>query len=216
MTPGLFDPAPTTERRFFGVYSGKVVSNADPLKLGRIKVSLPWVAPGYETAWARPATPMSGAEFGVWFLPEVGDEVLLAFDGGDPGRPIVIGGLWNQQHRPPVADVGANDLRLIRSRSGHTIEFNDSSTPTLTVRSKSGHEIVLEDTAGDEFVAIQTGTGDLGLVLNAARGEISLTIGGQTLSFTAGGGSIVIKASSKLEISAAAGLSVNNGALEVI
>jgi len=109
--------APGTDQRFFGVTVGIVTNNKDPDGLGRVKATLPWMADQIETDWARVVTPMAGGSRGVYFLPEVDDEVLVAFEHGDPGSPYVLGGLWNGKDKPPESNSdGKNDLRTIKSR----------------------------------------------------------------------------------------------------
>src|SRR5690242_883455 len=84
--------------RSYGVRIAIVTDNQDPNGYGNVKVRLPWLGDSdtnsYEV-WARLATMMGGDNRGSWFVPEVGDEVLVAFDGGNPNRPYVIGALWN-------------------------------------------------------------------------------------------------------------------------
>ena len=114
--------------RIPGVVSGVVTDNRDPRGFGRIKFRSPSLG-GDESGWARMATPSAGDRRGIYFLPEVGDEVLVAFDRGDPRRPYVVGCLWGgkAETRPPERNTGGrNDVRVIRSRSGHQIRFDDS------------------------------------------------------------------------------------------
>src|SRR5258708_1417769 len=89
---------------FYGVYPALVTDVQDPEGQGRVKVRLPWAPdPGgssYET-WARLATMMAGGGRGSWFVPDPQDEVLVAFEGGNPRRPYVVGALWNGQDNPP-------------------------------------------------------------------------------------------------------------------
>src|SRR4051794_30031887 len=85
---------------FYGVYPAVVTDLADPDSQGRVKVRLPWSPdPGgssYEV-WARLAVPLAGNNRGTWFVPDKNDEVLVAFEGGQPRRPYVVGCLWNGQ-----------------------------------------------------------------------------------------------------------------------
>jgi uncharacterized protein involved in type VI secretion and phage assembly len=118
---------------------------------GRIKVALPWTmgegGARFEI-WARLATLAAGHQRGSWFIPDKGDEVLVAFQGGDPALPIVIGSMWNGQDRPPVAmDAGGkNDIKTLRTRSGVTIEFNDMpGKSSLTLSTPGGGKVVIED-----------------------------------------------------------------------
>jgi uncharacterized protein involved in type VI secretion and phage assembly len=107
-----------------GVVIGTVTNVMDPSQQGRIKVTFPWLPDTNETDWVRIAALMAGGKRGSLLLPEVGDEVLCAFDHGDSRFPFVIGFLWNGQDLPPSQDVR---VRQIRSVNGHNIQFLDST-----------------------------------------------------------------------------------------
>ena len=94
------DSAPGA-RRFFGVVRAVVVDVQDPDAAGRIKVRFPSLPNNFE-AWARVSLPLGGNQTGLWALPEVGDEVIVAFEQGDPRNPIVLGSVWNSK-RPPTS-----------------------------------------------------------------------------------------------------------------
>jgi len=117
--------------RFYGAYPALVSDIKDPDGQGRVKVSLPWSpdkdGASYE-AWARLATMMAGNNRGSWFIPDVNDEVLVIFLGGDPRYPCVLGGLWNGQDSPPQSMDGAgkNYVKKIRSRNGVQITLDDT------------------------------------------------------------------------------------------
>jgi uncharacterized protein involved in type VI secretion and phage assembly len=116
-------------RQTVGVAAGIVTNNQDSDELGRVKLWFPWLSENNETDWVRIATLMAGSERGTFFLPEVGDEVLVAFEHGDINQPYVIGFLWNAVATPPETNSdGQNNIRKIRSRSGHEIIFNDDNT----------------------------------------------------------------------------------------
>ncbi len=122
-----FSDAPE-EVRLPGVCLGIVTNNQDPDKLGRVKVKFPRISLEHESEWARVATLMAGKEMGVFFLPEVDDEVLVIFENGDITRPYIIGSVWNGKDTPPCTNEdGKNDIRLIKSRSGHIVRFTDKS-----------------------------------------------------------------------------------------
>ena len=113
--------------RITGVVIGIVTNNHDPDRLGRVKVRFPWLSGSTESHWARVATPMAGNGRGLYFLPEVDDEVLVLFERGDVRFPFVIGALWNGKDQAPAGNSdGKNALRVIKSRSGHLIRFDDS------------------------------------------------------------------------------------------
>src|ERR1043166_3093643 len=113
--------------RVSGVVVGVVTNNQDPEGMGRVKVKFPWLSDEDESNWARVAAPMAGKERGFYFLPEVDDEVLVAFKQGDVRFPYVVGSLWNGKDAPPAKnDDGKNDVRVIKSRSGHVVRLTDA------------------------------------------------------------------------------------------
>jgi uncharacterized protein involved in type VI secretion and phage assembly len=140
--------------RQFGVHPAVVTDVVDPDGQGRVRVRLPWspdtAGRSYE-AWARLATLMAGSGRGSWFVPDVGDEVLVAFEGGDARRPYVVGALWNGEDDPPgVMDgAGANDRKVLRSRNGVQVTLDDSTgRERLVLETPGGQRIALEDGPG--------------------------------------------------------------------
>ncbi len=129
-----------------GVVVGVVTNNTDPMMQGRVKVKFPWMDELLETGWTRVASVGSGADEGVYFSPEVNDEVLVAFDKGDFSSPYIVGALWNSKSRPPKPAVGVAvaggqvNQRVIRSKSGHVIAFNDTpGQEKITILDKTGN-----------------------------------------------------------------------------
>jgi phage baseplate assembly protein V len=118
------------------VYSGVVVTPQDPKGLGRVKVSLPAFE---EERWARRASPAAGDRRGAWFVPDAGDEVLVAFEGGDARRPIVVGALWSQAQRPPENNT---ERTLLRTKHGATIVLDDG-TGSVQVMDVNGNAVKL-------------------------------------------------------------------------
>ncbi len=111
--------------RSAGIVIGKVTKVKDGQGLGRIEVEYPWLAEGRPVErMVSVAAPMAGPDAGIFFMPNVGDEVILAFDQGHWEHPYVIGYLWNPQQRPPSGD---ERQRMIRSKNGHTLRFVDST-----------------------------------------------------------------------------------------
>jgi uncharacterized protein involved in type VI secretion and phage assembly len=126
-----------------GVVTGKVVSVKDPDRQGRVQVSLPYLGGQNESYWAPVATLMSGGGRGSWFMPEVGDEVLLAFNQDQVDHPHIIGFLWNGEDKPPDSDP---KNRVILTPGGHTLRFEDSDgTKKVILKSSSGQTITLDD-----------------------------------------------------------------------
>lgn len=140
--------------RRFGVHPAVVTDIVDPDAQGRVRIRLPWSpdsgAAAYE-AWARLATLMAGAGRGSWFVPDIGDEVLVAFEAGDASRPYVVGALWNGEDDPPATmdGAGANDEKVLRSRNGVRITMDDGSgQERLELETPAGQRVVLRDGPG--------------------------------------------------------------------
>lgn len=143
-----------------GVSVGVVAQNKDPEGLGRVKIKFPWRENPDESHWARMAVPMAGKERGTWFLPEVGDEVLVACDAERVEHPYVLGALWNGQEPPPETNSdGKNDIRKIRSRSGHELIFDDGAQGSIDIHLSDNKRkvrldpdgIVISDDSGNQI-----------------------------------------------------------------
>lgn len=166
-------------RRIDGVAVGIVTDNRDPDGLARVKVQMPWLGPDAETDWVKLATLYAGDGRGSVFLPEVGDEVLLAFEHGDVNYPYVIGVLWNTGAQPPESNAaGGNDTKLIRSRAGHVLEFSDhAGGEKVSIRSQGGHLVELSDAPGAARITISDGSGSNILTLETTPGTVTLKAG---------------------------------------
>jgi uncharacterized protein involved in type VI secretion and phage assembly len=165
-------------RQIPGVVGAIVTNNKDPDGLGRIKVKFPWLSDQNETDWVRIATLMAGSGRGTFFLPEVGDEVLIAFEHGDINHPFVIGALWNGSAKPPETnDNGQNNIRKITSRSGHEIILNDdnkSMQEKVEIHTKAGHKILLNDSVGQETIEIIDKTGSNKIIIDSVQNSMNI------------------------------------------
>ena len=154
----LFEALTSVEKERDKAVSGvaiAVVTNIeDPSNLGRIKIQYPWRNEEDESDWTRVLTFMAGADRGGYFLPEVNDEVLVAFENGDIDHPVVLGALWSNSMAPPSNNSdGKNNLRLIKSRSGHQIILNDEDgKETIEIIDKSGGNLIKIDTAENKII----------------------------------------------------------------
>jgi uncharacterized protein involved in type VI secretion and phage assembly len=188
--------------RIPGVVVGVVTNNQDPDGLGRVKVKFPWLSDEEESFWARVAAPMAGKERGFYFLPEVEDEVLVAFEQGDARFPYVLGGLWNGTDKPPEKnDDGKNSARSIKSRSGHVIRLSDKDgEEKIEIIDKSGNKIEFD--AAKNTITV---TSEKDIVLSAASGTIKLDAQ-----------KIEIKSSADTKIESGAGMDVKaTGAMNI-
>ena len=169
---------PEEKGNITGVATGIVTNNKDPKKMGRVKVRFPWREEKDESYWARIATLMSGQDRGSFFLPEIGDEVLVAFEKEDIRHPYVIGALWNGQDNPPETNEdGKNNIRKIRSRSGHELIFNDDNEgkkEKIEIHTKAGHKVVLDDSSGSEKIVIKDKNGTNFLVIDSVKNSITI------------------------------------------
>ncbi len=119
-----------TENRIDGVVVGVVTNIQDKEKLGRVKVKFPWLGQDIESEWARVATPMASTKAGVFFPLAVNDEVLVAFEHGDPNAPFVVGSLYSKKIKNPNEKaISGSDVNFLtfKGRSGHYIEFSEKS-----------------------------------------------------------------------------------------
>jgi phage baseplate assembly protein V len=159
--------------RITGVAVGLVIDNQDPQGLGRVRLRFPALSDDEIGHWARIAVLMAGADRGTFFLPEIGDEVLVAFENGDIARPYVLGGLWNGQDKPPETNAdGKNNLRLVKSRSGHLIRLDDSDgAEKIEIVDKSGSNSIVVDTANNAI----TITSAADITIDAPQGTLKLS-----------------------------------------
>jgi phage baseplate assembly protein V len=191
-----------------GVAVAIVAENDDPKGLGRVKLRYPWLETAGASNWARIAVPMAGADRGTYFLPEVGDEVLVAFDDGDIDHPYVLGALWNGEDEPPEDNAdGENDVRQITSRSGHELTFDDADgDEAVRIETSGGHSVVLDD--GDETITIED-TGGNQIEFDGSSRSLSIS---SEATVTIEAPSIEIKSSGNLDLEASGVLSLD-GAL---
>jgi len=165
------------DQRYFGVVVAIVTDNEDPENMHRVKLRFPWLAEGEESNWARVATPMAGANRGIYCLPEVDDEVLVAFEHGAANFPYVVGALWNGKDMPPESNRdGENNCRTFRSRSGHILRLNDQAgSESIEIVDKSGHNKLVIHTA-DNSLRIEA-QGDIGIHSSGGKVTISAAAG---------------------------------------
>jgi uncharacterized protein involved in type VI secretion and phage assembly len=200
--------------KIYGVVVGIVTNNKDPEKLGRVKVKYPWLSDSEESHWARMATMMAGKDRGAFYLPEVDDEVLLAFEHGDVRFPYVIGMLWNGKDTPRYDNGdGKNDQRVITSRSGHELIFNDNDQQgKVTIHTKKNHVITLDDSAGGEKISIVDKSGSNSIEIDSVQNSIAIKSG---MKLTIESQTIEIKANAMMKIEAGATMTIK-GAMVMI
>ena len=195
--------------RILGVVVGIVTNNRDPEGMGRIKVRWPSLGDTDESNWARIAVPMAGKDRGVYFLPEIDDEVLVAFEHGNPRLPLILGALWNGQDSPPAKNEdGENDVRVIKSRSGHVIRLTDKKdAEKIEIIDKSGNSLVFDTAA--KLVKIESGQD---ITLSAANGTIKLDANAIEIVSS---GSVKIEATSSMDVKAAGAITLKGATIDL-
>jgi len=209
--------------KFFGVVIGIVTNNQDSGSMARVKVKFPWLSDDNESWWARIAVPMAGNGRGTYFLPEVDDEVLVAFEHGDVRFPYVIGALWNGKDAPPTTNSdGKNNIRVIHSRSGHLIRLDDTdSSEKVEVISKSGALVRLDDTSGSEKIEVIDKTGSNKMTIQSSDNSLKLECTGKmTLNATAGieitsDADIKIQANATMDIESTAPMTIKGATVSI-
>lgn len=179
----------------YGAVVALVTDVADPERLGRVKLTFPWLSDGYESTWARQVFPGAGNGRGLLLLPEVGDEVLVAFEQGDVRSPFVLGGLCN----------GVDRIKL-------DVAAIDGTTGGVNRRgwiSKKGHGVVFLDDDGNEGVVLFDKGKDLRISINSSKTTISVRSSGAVE--IEGGGDVTISAGGSLGLKAGTSLSIEAG-----
>ncbi len=177
--------------------NGVVTAIVTAVGAGKVKLKFPWLhetdGEERESNWARIATAMAGNDRGTFLMPEVGDEVLVAFEKGSFGNPYVIGFLWNGKDTPPETDT---QKRVIKTKSGHTVTFNDNS---------AGEEIVIESQGGQKVELKDTPTGSITV-------ETQM---GNKIEFSDVGGSITLTALKDITLNAPLSITLSTASISL-
>lgn len=205
----LFTP-PSAQSRFYGVTIAVVTNNQDPDKLGRVKVRFPWLSDEDESHWARVLSPMAGKERGFYFLPEVDDEVLVAFEHGLVEFPYILGALWNGQDKPPEAnDDGKNNKRTIKSRSGHVIRLDDTNgEEKIEIIDRSQKNSIIISTKDNKI----TITADADITIQSNNGKLKLSGKGVEITSQA---EVKVEASQNMDLKASSQLNIKGGMVNI-
>lgn len=197
----------------YGLHYGVVCQNQDDEKrLNRIKIRLPWLDGGDEeqTHWAQLLTPMEGARFGWYTVPEVDDVVVVMFIAGDVSQPVIVGGVWSKPDSSPEPNEdGKNNFRGYRSRSGARLLFDDSGEVKVVLADKTARNMVgvgafAQAGAGPNVCAVYRPpmSGTRGVSISTMDGKLELTCKQGKLTVQAGK---CIKINAKTTVTAKAG-----------
>ncbi|HUP71612.1 MAG TPA: phage baseplate assembly protein V [Acidimicrobiales bacterium] len=190
-----------TARTINGLVPAVVTNNNDPDKMGRVKVAFPWLAPNYESDWARVAQYGMGKKWGGLFLPEVGDEVLVGFEFGDVRRPYVLGGMINGKTEhdlvadavkttPPLTQV---TKRGFVSRLGNRLVFEDEDQGPVPTKSS----ITIGDKDNKVQIVVDKKNGEIKILCDSTAPPSKIVI-----EQSGPGGSISVKATGNISLEA--------------
>jgi hypothetical protein len=211
------DSIEDVQQKFYGVVVGKVINPLDPMTLGRVQVQLPFVDSLDLSPWARVAMPMAGILHGFYFIPNVGDEVLVAFEHGDINAPYIIGSLWNALAPPPLPSP-LPQIRAIRTLAGNQIVMSEAP-PTITIQSgptspvpipmpptPAGPPTVIMSPAG---IQIMSGRN----LINMTEAGIQIVAGTNAINMTPDG--ITITAAANLTLAAGGMVSIAGATVSI-
>lgn len=195
--------------RVFGVVIGIVTDNQDPENMHRVKLRFPWLNNDHESHWARVVAPMAGNKRGAYFLPEVDDEALVAFEHGSIEHPYVVGLLWNGKDAAPESNSGDNDNRSITSRSGHVIRLCDKQgDESIEVIDQTGNNRVVIRSSGNT-IAIEA-QGDISI--KSSTGKVKIEGIGVEIKSSAG---VTVQAQTTLDAQAAGPVTIKGAMVRV-
>jgi uncharacterized protein involved in type VI secretion and phage assembly len=207
-----------------GLLYATVSDVVDPDELGRVKLTLPTLGDTVTTTWARVLAPGAGEKHGVYWPLEVGDEVLVAFIGGHPEHPVVMGALWSAKRFAAIPKAARRTHRVLASPAGHTLRMDDT---------KDAHKLEIVAAGGESSIAVDVAAGKLTITAKTTLeikvgADITLTLkdGKVTIQckefavkdatdVTVAGDAITLEAAKGLALTGNAGVNINDGALEV-
>jgi uncharacterized protein involved in type VI secretion and phage assembly len=178
-------PAHYADQHFFGVAEALVVDVMDPDRECRVRLRLPWLDSQQETEWCRSTAVFAGNGYGSTWTPEEGDEVLVAFVHGDLRYPVVLGGMFNGQDKPPSARDEQTNAKVFRTKLGHELVFDDSNgSHKVQLTTSDGHRLELDDSGralsliskSGHGVSIDDNTGTLKISARVIEIEASTSI----------------------------------------
>jgi Type VI secretion system/phage-baseplate injector OB domain len=189
------------KKKFYGVCTGRVIDILDPLMLGRVQVQLPFIDSLDLSPWARIAAPMAGPLHGFYMIPNIGEDVLVAFEQGDVNAPYVLGSLWSAMNPPPLPSP-VPQIRLIKTLAQNQIMITEVPPSIMIQVETTGQTILISPTgiqllSGANIVNLGPPTGPPMIQLTAGSDIVNMTPDGITVT---SGGNVTITASGMMNL----------------
>ncbi|HEY5951030.1 MAG TPA: phage baseplate assembly protein V, partial [Kofleriaceae bacterium] len=211
-------PMATRAAKIRGVHLAIVVENkdGDGNPGYRVKVKYPWMTEQEKSYWARIAIPMAGKDRGTYFLPENDDQVLVVFEHGDINKPIVIGALWSKKQEPvEVNESGKNNTKLIKSRAGHRIIFDDKDgSEKITIVDKTKQNKIVLDSANKVVKIESAGDIEVKAKANVIMHSNALKVG-TTETFTASGQQVLTHSGAAFGVKASSNITISGSQVQI-
>ncbi|MNT11488.1 Phage-related baseplate assembly protein [compost metagenome] len=170
----------TEPQRHYGKFRGVVISNIDPMQMGRLQVQVPDVLGLGISSWALPCVPFAGQQSGAFVLPQVGAGVWVEFEQGKPDYPIWVGGFWGSAAEVPalaLAGLPVSPSIVLQTGGQNTLMISDLPGPTggILLKTKTGAMISISDIG----ITLSNGQGATvmltGPVVNINQGALTVT-----------------------------------------
>ena len=196
------------KKKVYGVVTGRVINILDPLMLGRVQVQLPFLDSVDLSPWARIAVPMAGPLHGTYMIPNIGDEVLVAFEQGDVNAPYVVGSLWNAMSPPPLPSP-VPQIRVIKTLVGNQIMITEAP-PSITIQVMvTGQTILIAPTG----IQILSGTNVINLGPPTGPPTVQVVSGSNAISMSPDG--ITVAGTPNLNLTASGVLNITAPAINI-
>jgi phage baseplate assembly protein gpV len=198
----------TLKKKIYGVVTGRVINMLDPLALGRVQVQIPSIDSLDLSPWARVATLMAGPLHGTYMIPNIGEEVLVAFEQGDVSCPYILGSLWNAMSPPPLPSP-VPQIRMIKTLIGNQIMITEAP-PSITIQVLVTGQTILISPAG---IQILSGENVINLGPPTAPPTVQVVSGTNAVSLSPDG--ITVAAGGNLSLTAAGTLSITGSLVSI-
>lgn len=216
MVSSLIAPQQDPPRLWHGVVPALVTNVNDPSNLGRVKVKYPWLNDAEESNWARVISVGAGNQRGLMIMPEVNDEVIVAFENGQFDVPYIVGGVWNGQDAPPMQSSvfhngGKVVVRKLKTRTGHELTFTEKTdSSTIEILESKGLKITLDGTNKK----IELLDGALKITLDDTGKKITID-GGSAADVEIKGNNITLQATTKLSLTGTSQAELKGGMVNI-